>query len=89
MNMARLGHTATLLPSSQVLIAGGYGRGWLASAELYDSAVETFTPTGSMTAAREFHTATLLNTGTVLMAGGQNDNGSGQAKVIASAELYE
>lgn len=34
----RFQHTATLLPSGRVLVAGGYGLGTLASAELYDLA---------------------------------------------------
>ena len=50
MTVARGDHTATLLPSGKVLIAGGPGA--LASAELYDPAAGTFTATGSMTVAR-------------------------------------
>jgi hypothetical protein len=44
----------------------------------------TFTPTGSMTPAREEHTATLLLNGDVLIAGGVDPTG-----FLASAELYE
>lgn len=68
--------TATRLADGHVLIAGGYdcGRGgqdgvW-ATAEVYDPARGTFTPTGSMGVPREFHTATLLPDGRVLIAGG-------------------
>jgi hypothetical protein len=57
---------------------------YLTSAELYDSAIGAFSPTGSMTAARVNHTATLLPDGRVLIAGG--DNGSAN---LALAELYD
>jgi hypothetical protein len=67
---ARESHTATLLPNGKVLIAGGYGGSYLASAELYDPASGTFSATGSLAAARDSHTATLLPNGKVLIAGG-------------------
>ena len=43
----------------------------------------SWSPTGSMSTAREQHTATLLPNGQVLVAGGQNNN-----VPLASAELY-
>jgi N-acetylneuraminic acid mutarotase len=69
---------ATLLPSGQVLVVGGYET----SAELYNPTTGTWTLTGPMNAARNLSTATLLTNGEVLVAGG-NSNG-----VQASAELY-
>src|ERR1700693_3741387 len=65
-------HTATLLASGKVLIAGGTdGRGKvLASAELYDPVRNRWTSPGSMAAPRIGHTATLLPSGKVLVAGG-------------------
>src|SRR5665811_2209240 len=56
---ARIYHTATLLPSGQVLVAGGFdGSGIpLASAELYDPATNTWSYAGSLTTARAWHTA--------------------------------
>jgi hypothetical protein len=85
MSVARYWHTATLLPDGQVLAAGGYGAGIgeiLASAELFDPATGTFTPTGDMIDTRAQHSATLLTTGKVLVAGGFPDP-------QASAELYD
>jgi hypothetical protein len=81
MTVARSGHTATLLLSGKVLVAGGPN----ASAELYDPSSEMFGATGMMTIARSGHTATLLadaslpNAGKVLIVGG-----GGQ-----TAELYD
>jgi uncharacterized repeat protein (TIGR01451 family) len=76
MTIEREWHTETLLPTGQVLVAGG--NVFTTSAELYDPATELWSATGSMSAARETHTSTLLNTGQVLVAGGGH----------ASAELY-
>jgi len=65
-------HTATLLASGMVLIAGGYGDTSVGtSAEIYDPASGSLTPTvGTMAIARACHTATLLTDGKVLIAGG-------------------
>jgi large repetitive protein len=91
---ARARHTATLLPSGQVLLAGGYERGDLyrpsASAERYDPATGSFTATGSMGAARVLHTATVLPSGKVLVVGGQRElNATGNPVLLPSAELYD
>ena len=69
MGDARFWHTATLLPSGKVLVAGGYNDGSLSSAELYDPATGTWSGTVSLN-ARALHTATLLLSGKVLVAGG-------------------
>jgi hypothetical protein len=87
MSTARMLHSATLLPDGKVLIAGGtiaaIGGAAMSSAELYDPANGTFTPTGSLNTARCSHTATLLSDGKVLIAGGSNGVN------LASAELYD
>jgi N-acetylneuraminic acid mutarotase len=82
---ARYAHTATLLPSGKVLVAGGYSDGnILSSAELYDPASNTWSVAGTMAAARGQHTATLLPSGKVLVAGGFANSGP-----LSSVELYD
>ncbi len=87
MTSVRFEHTATLLPTGKVLIAGGYDAtsSVLNTAELYDPATRTFTPSksGVMNSAREAHTATLLPNGQLLIAGGVN-----QSVSVNTAELY-
>ena len=82
---ARLLHTATLLATGAVLIAGGTDRTVvLSSTEIFDPASGLFTPSGDMNAARDWHTATLLTDGSVLITGG----GDFTSPSFSSAELY-
>ncbi len=88
----RCGHTATLLGNGKVLIAGGFiANGGpmdelgAATAELYDPATGTFTPTGRMITPRDKATATLLKDGRVLIAGGESPYGP----QLSAAELYD
>ncbi len=82
-------HTATVLPTGKVLIAGGYAGGAINEAELYDPARGSFTKTGNLTSARALHTATLLSDGNVLIAGGENDCTAKGCTTLATAELYD
>jgi putative Ig domain-containing protein/galactose oxidase-like protein/Kelch motif protein len=77
MSVARSRHTSTLLPNGKVLLAGGFGN--LTSAELYDPAANSFSPTGNLLTGRFYHTGILLRNGKVLIAGGSG----------ATAELYD
>jgi Kelch motif protein/galactose oxidase-like protein len=97
MSMVRRGHTATLLPNGKVLVAGGgtwLGSSWeaLNTAELYDPATGTFTPTVALTAGRFRHSAILLPSGKVLLAGGTSQVGhylNAPWVSVASAEVYD
>ena len=84
MTIARASHTATLLNTGKVLIAG-WGN---ATAELFDPTTGKFAATGSMLAARVGHTATLLSTGKVLVTGGIS-GAPPATTVLAEAELYD
>jgi hypothetical protein len=94
MTESRRNHTATLLPNGKVLIAGGYTEGGgdkpVASAELYDPATQTFTPTGNLHEGRAYHAAILLKDGRVLLVGGQGEPPSPLAPaMLDTAEYYD
>lgn len=82
----RSGHTATLLPDGEVLIAGGMRRNqdFYKSAELFDPSTGRFAPTGEMSVGRVGQIAVLLLTGKALIAGGWIGHGC-----TDSAELYD
>jgi Bacterial Ig-like domain (group 2)/Galactose oxidase, central domain len=84
MSEARNSHTATLLASGNVLIAGGGDDN--STAELYNPTTSSFSITGGMEVGRSGHSATLLQTdivgGIVLVVGG------GSFVPIATAELF-
>ena len=93
---SRDGHTATLLPSGLVLVAGGVRNYYrlLGSAELYDPSAGVFVPAGAMGVNRTSHTATLLPDGRVLITGGRDNwlptpsSGRATADARETAELY-
>src|SRR5438067_11558148 len=71
MRAAHYKHTATLLPTGLVLVAGGAAIGAPpARPELYDPRTGTWAVTGRMHGLHALDTATLLRDGTVLVAGG-------------------
>jgi hypothetical protein len=85
MNAPRMSHTATLLPTGKVLVAGGYSpSGPIASAEVYDPALDTWTTVAPLATARQLHMAALLASGEVLVTGGDGTTGA-----LRSAELYD
>jgi hypothetical protein len=87
LTVSREGHTATLLPSGDVLFAGGADQqGLLASAERYRDGQAV--ATGSMHVARAGHTATLLPSGKILVVGG-TDVAHVLPEDAVSAELYD
>jgi hypothetical protein len=94
----RMFSTATLLPTGNVLVAGGLvglisNPQTTPSAMLYHPDTNTWSSTGNMTTGRENQTATLLPDGQVLMAGGTlfdhpSPGHPGLLEFLASAELY-
>ena len=83
LNRARVGHSATVMADGRILIVGGDGEG---SAELFDTATESFTLIEPrLGAPRAFHAAALLRNGKVLVVGGSSDDMKG----MQSAELFD
>lgn len=97
----RVFHTATLLTNGKVLVAGGAVvadefscTAGDDSAELYDSALGTFSSTGTMTNRRYAQTSTLLQNGKVLITGGfsfdsRDCDNADTSPGLASAEIYD
>lgn len=88
MTMKRGGPQMTMLRDGNVLVTGGAGDNdgsgsSIVTAEIFDSATQTFHGTGAMHHARLSDTATLLPDGRVLVVGGRG------SEVSASAEIYD
>ncbi|MCY1022477.1 kelch repeat-containing protein [Pyxidicoccus sp. MSG2] len=84
---SRAGAAAAVLADGRVLVIGGTSQNLdpatPRSAEVYDPATGTWTPTGMMLRARpDWHTATALEDGRVLVTGGDASSGS-------QSELYD
>ncbi len=92
-------HTATRFETGplagKVLVVGGWALDYwgisyfLDTAELYDPALNTWTPAGSLNVARVGHTATLLDSGKVLVTGGECNVVAGEGCWTDTAELYD
>jgi hypothetical protein len=98
MTVPRGGAAAAPLPDGRVLVAGGLDSGRridftfqfqiLSSAEIFDPATGSFSPTGSMSVEREVAAAAPLPDGRVLVAGGiYYDGNSFQER--QSAEIFD
>ena len=72
---SRYAHTATLLTSGKVLVAGGRSViGPITDGEVFDPATGTWAPTANKTGSgHSTHDAVLLPTGQVLVVGGSDD----------------
>lgn len=85
MNGNRYIHTATLLPSGDVLVAGGSDQnGYMSRAEVYHPATDTWSMTGELNTVRGYHRATILTNGSVLVTGGFRFNDT----YMKETELY-
>lgn len=87
-NTPRHSHTASLMPTGNMLIVGGVGAGGvpIATAEIRLTARDgTAVDATSMGVARASHTATVLSNGRVLVTGGWN----GGVTVLNTAQVYD
>jgi hypothetical protein len=93
-------HTVTKLLNGKVLIVGGFdtylsaGNGWYfgrstPTAELYDPATGSFSPTGSLNSSRAAHSALLLPSGEVLITGGLTGDGTNTYLYPKTVEIYD
>jgi hypothetical protein len=79
-------HTAILLGSGKVLVAGGFSNGsYLTSAEIFNPTIGTWSMAGNLNAARSSAPMILLKNGKVLIMGGY----PGGSSYISTAELYD
>lgn len=85
---SRFDHTANLLSTGKILVAGGYVTGpsdTIKTTELYDPATATWTTAAPLITERGDFTATELLDHTILVAGGANS----MENNIPSTELYD
>lgn len=89
LNVGRRSHTATLLGTHQVLVAGGFHQDTNVTdrAELFNGIGFTLL-TAHLVQERAGHTATRLADGRVLLAGGWYETSPGQRATTEWAEIY-
>ena len=97
----RYNHTATLLQSGQVLVAGGVNESCcqelnppiavVGTAEIFDPATGAWSSAGNLSAVRWLHTAASLADGKVMLVGGFSDLGNGPYgyTILASTDVYD
>lgn len=83
--MSPMHAAAVLLPSGQVLLAGGFD--YYTASQLYDPTTGTWHPTAPMGTPRESFTLTRLPSGAVLAAGGCDSYYC--QTILSSAELFD
>ncbi|MBZ5613210.1 MAG: hypothetical protein LAO23_04305 [Acidobacteriia bacterium] len=87
LHAARDGHTATLLPNGNVVIAGGENNNQaVSSSEVYSPTFGSWVVSGNLNVARSNASAVLLPNGEILIAGGCIS--SCLSGTTSSAELY-
>lgn len=91
LSAAREGHAAYVLANGRVLVAGGYqgtanATASLGTTDIYDPVAGTWTPGGSMAAARSEFASVAFANGRIFVAGGI-DYGTNMG--LGSAEIYD
>jgi len=92
-------YSGALLQTGMVLVAGGFitvraspynKTESITSAELWDPSTQAWTSTGNLNTSRGLGSMTVLANGQALLTGGETiDKHTGQAEVLATAELYK
>jgi hypothetical protein len=85
--VARMNHTATLLPDGRILVVGGYNGSFLAECEIYDPATGSVTVTAPLLRGRMDHQSILLANGSVMMCGGRIGGTNGL--FLNDCEIYD
>lgn len=85
MHHERRHHITQLLPTGEILVAGGTDNPQyaLSSCEVYDPASGMWRNSNAMNVARERHTATMLPSGVLVVIGGNSGSTSGNVLVSA------